>query len=184
MTAYPTEHPLIWGWSHVPFMGGVFEGNILEDCEQGGIVGVEHGRSIKTNKGRTYMSVELRDNVVRWTEPFLAQMARAGTKEPLAGLIVGYRPSADPDELIVSGQWQRTRCTARIPRPRGPGGPCGPAQFAAGRRSQVQAPGPEGVRRRRPSHTRAGRRRTCDDHAGALARSRPVPTRVSRPGEI
>jgi hypothetical protein len=102
MMAYPTEHPSIWGWSHVPFMGGVFERNILEDCEQGGEVGVEHTVAIKTNKGRTYMTVELRDNVVRWTAPFLAQWERAGAKEPPAGLTVGYRPSADPSELVVA----------------------------------------------------------------------------------
>ena len=51
MTACPTEPPVIWGWSHAPFLGGVIEGNILEDCEQGGIVGVEHGRIIKSNQG-------------------------------------------------------------------------------------------------------------------------------------
>ncbi len=104
MTAYPTEHPIIWGWSHVPFLGGVVEGNILEDCEQGGIVGVDHGQYIKTNKGRTYMSMRLRKNVVRWSEPFLTRMARADKKEPLAGLTIGYRPSHDPGELIVSAE--------------------------------------------------------------------------------
>ncbi len=102
MWSYPTEHPSIWGWSHMPFMGAVFERNILEDCVIAGEVGVLHGAPIKTNKGRTYMSAELRDNVVRWSEPFLAQWARSGAKEPPTGLVLGYRPSADPDELIVT----------------------------------------------------------------------------------
>jgi hypothetical protein len=104
LMACPTEHPMIWGWSHAPYLGGVVEGNILEDCEQGGVVGVEHGQSVKTNKGRTYMSVQLRKNVVRWSEPFLARMSRADSKEPLAGLTIGYRPSVDPGELIVSAE--------------------------------------------------------------------------------
>jgi hypothetical protein len=104
LMACPTEHPMIWGWSHAPFLGAVVEGNILEDCEQGGTIGVEHGAPMKTNKGRTYMSIQLRKNVVRWSEPFLARMARADGKEPLAGLTIGYRPSVDPGELIVSAE--------------------------------------------------------------------------------
>jgi hypothetical protein len=85
----------------------VVEGNILEDCELGGIVGVEHSQHIKTNKGRTYMSVQVRNNVVRWTEPFLSRIARAERTnhdhehEPMAGLTIGVRPSHDPAELIV-----------------------------------------------------------------------------------
>jgi hypothetical protein len=102
MMACPTEQPMIWGWSHAPYMGGVVERNVLEDTEQGGVVGVEHSVHIKTNKGRTYMTVDLRDNIVRWSEPYLAQRLRAGAKEPLPGLTVGYRPSADPSELVVA----------------------------------------------------------------------------------
>ena len=104
MIAMPTEHPIIWGWSHAPFLGGVIEGNILEDCEQGGIVGVDHSRYIKTNQGRTYMSVALRNNVVRWTEPFLASMARSGAKRPVPGLTFGYTPSLDPGEAMVTAE--------------------------------------------------------------------------------
>ncbi len=102
MTGYPTEHPNIWGWTHAPFMGGVVERNVLEDTEQGGVVGVEHTLAIKSNRGRTYMSVELRDNVVRWSESFLAQRVRAGVRGPLSGLTVGYRPSADAYEVMVT----------------------------------------------------------------------------------
>ncbi len=102
LLACATEHPMIWGWSHAPFLGAVVERNILEDNEQGGIVGVEHYASHKTNKGRTYMSIELRDNVVRWTEAFVAARVRARVKEPLPGLVVGFQPSADASELMVS----------------------------------------------------------------------------------
>src|SRR5262249_54070300 len=103
IVAYATENPGIWGWSHVPFLGGVVEGNTLEDCALGGHIGVDHSQYIKTNKGRTYMSVQVRHNVVRWSEPFLSRTARQAAKdqEPLAGLTLGYRPSHDPDELIV-----------------------------------------------------------------------------------
>lgn len=102
MMACPTELPVIWGWSHAPFLGGVVERNVLEDTEQGGVIGVEHSPAIKTNKGRTYMSVQLRDNLVRWTPAFLARRQSSGAKEPLPALVVGYRPSLDPYELVVA----------------------------------------------------------------------------------
>ena len=79
LLAFPTETPVMWGWSHAPFLGGVIEGNILEDAEKGGILGVEHdGRYIKTNQGRVYMSVNSTDNVVRWSEAFLNQLTGNG----------------------------------------------------------------------------------------------------------
>ena len=80
--AYPTETPGMWGWSHAAtFLGGVIEGNILEDAERGGVLGVQHdGRYIKTNRGRTYMSVKLNENVVRWSESFLSRQAASSPK--------------------------------------------------------------------------------------------------------
>jgi hypothetical protein len=107
MMAAPSEQPLTWGWTHAPFLGGVIEGNVLEDCEQGGVVGVEHSQYIKTNQGRTYMSVAMRKNTVRWSEPFLARMARGDVGKPVPGLTVGYLPSKDPGELIVTAEGNR-----------------------------------------------------------------------------
>ncbi len=114
LTAYATETPVMWGWSHAPFLGGVIEGNILEDAERGGILGVEHdGRFIKTNQGRTYMSVKLNENVVRWSEGFLGRLEASSPKQSPVGLTVGYSPSRDAGELIV---------TARDNRLEAPGG--------------------------------------------------------------
>ena len=85
MTACPTETPVMWGWSHTPYLGGVIEGNILEDSEGGGVLGLEHDRrSVKSNTGRTYMAVQFRQNVVRWSEPFL-RSRRDGRRTPAAG---------------------------------------------------------------------------------------------------
>ena len=117
LTAFPTETPVMWGWSHAPYLGGVIEGNILEDADKGAILGVEHdGRLIKSNKGRVYMSTSLVDNVVRWSEGFLSHSAGAAAKEPPVGITLGYAPSHDPGELVVTvrgnrleapGAWQR-----------------------------------------------------------------------------
>jgi hypothetical protein len=109
ITAFPSEVPLIWGWTHSPFLEAVIEGNILEDAQNGSVVGVEHSQYIKSNKGRTYMSVRLDQNIIRWTEPFLNRLGRerSTTKEPLAGLTIGFADSHDPGELLVTAAGNR-----------------------------------------------------------------------------
>src|SRR5262249_55188258 len=119
ITACPTEQPRIWGWSHAPFLGGVIEGNIIEDTENGGVIGLEHDpRYIKSNQGRTYMTVRLYRNVVRWSPSFLEQVGRSKSREPLAGLTLGYPPSNDPSELVVEADANRLEAApgARAPR--------------------------------------------------------------------
>ena len=119
MTACPTESPIIWGWSHAPFRGGVIEGNVLEDSEGGGVLGLEHDRrSVKSSTGRTYMAVQVRQNVVRWSEPFLRSIEGAGAREPFAGLTLGYPPPGDPGELVVAAAGNRLEApAARRPGP-------------------------------------------------------------------
>jgi hypothetical protein len=113
MTACPTETPITWGWTHNPFLEGVIEGNIVEDAPKGGILGLEHDpRYIKSNKGRTYMSVRLDNNFVRWTGPFLRRMAAQGPNAELAGLTLGYPQSSDPGELVVRAQGNRLEAPA------------------------------------------------------------------------
>jgi hypothetical protein len=106
-TAVPTEVPMVWGWSHAPYMGGVIEGNTIEDSERGGILGVEHGKGIKSNSGRVYMSVTLRNTTVRWSEDFLARLRRGGTTAPPTGITIGYVPTLDPGELLVNEEGNR-----------------------------------------------------------------------------
>jgi hypothetical protein len=108
LSAYATGKPSIWGWSHVPFLDSVVEGNIVEDAAKGGVLGVEHDQKyIKSNRGRTYMSVRLDDNSIRWSESFLRQIERSGAKEPLAGLTLGCPGSHDPGELVVTAKGNR-----------------------------------------------------------------------------
>ncbi len=112
LLAFATETPVVWGWSHVPFMGGVIEGNILEDAEKGGILGVSHdGTHTKTNQGRVYMTATLSDNVVRWSDSFLSKVA-AGSKDTPPGITVGYAPSHDAGEFILSAHRNRLEAPA------------------------------------------------------------------------
>ncbi len=108
LTAFPSETPSIWGWTHAPYLGGVIEGNILEDCVLGGVIGVEHdGKYIKSNQGRNYMTVAVKDNVVRWSGEFQTRRAEATAKEPLVGLTLGFQPSHDPTEMVVTADGNR-----------------------------------------------------------------------------
>ena len=103
--ASPTEGPVAWGWSHAPFLGGTIAGNLVEDSVGIGStgLGVEHGPAIQANKGRTYMSLDFKDNLFRWTEAGLSQRAAitpSGSKSPRVA--IGSTPSLDPAELIVT----------------------------------------------------------------------------------
>ncbi len=106
MSAYPTEQPLSWGWSHAPFVGGVIAGNIIEDSEHGGVIGIEHDpKHIRSNQGRTYMSIRLDDNIVRYSAGFLARETARSAR--LVGLTLGHVPSHDPLELHVQAKGNR-----------------------------------------------------------------------------
>ncbi len=94
LQAMATEEPGIWGWSHAPFLGGLIEGNVVEDS-LGSSFRVDHDKAIKTNKGRTYMSFKFKDNTFRWT----SARPRSAT-EPKVELSSG--PSLDPGEMIVT----------------------------------------------------------------------------------
>lgn len=100
LSAFPTESPGIWGWSHAPFLGGVFEGNTVEDSGMGGSIGVDHTRHIKSNKGRVYLTVALKDNTIRRTA---AARDRTADGKPIR-LVIGNPDSLDPGELVVTEQ--------------------------------------------------------------------------------
>jgi hypothetical protein len=115
LLAAPTEQPRIWGWSHAPYLGGVVEDNIIEDSYLGGMLGVEHTKFTKSNAGRTYMTITLRNNTIRWTREFLRDRTRRGEKSPPRGLTLGYRPSHDPDEFVVREEGDRLEAPAGAP---------------------------------------------------------------------
>ncbi len=102
ITAYPSESPGIWGWSHAPFLGGTISGNIIEDAEGGAILGVLRSEYTKSSRGRTYFTARLTSNTIRWSSEFLAKHQGRGAKLP-PGLTIGYRPASDPTEQIIVG---------------------------------------------------------------------------------
>jgi hypothetical protein len=115
LSSYPSESPVCWGWSHVPFLGGVIEENIFEDSQKGGLIGVEHSaRDIKSNKGRTYMTIALSNNIVRWSEPFLNRTFSSGARSSPVGLTLGYLPSHDLGEFVVNLSGNRLEAPAGV----------------------------------------------------------------------
>ena len=97
--AYASESPNIWGWTHVPFFGGVIEGNTIEDSERGGVIGVFHSPATKSNRGRVYMTATLKGNTVRWTEPFLKMLV--AEKKPAVGICLGFPGALDQGEFLA-----------------------------------------------------------------------------------
>jgi hypothetical protein len=102
LTAYPTESPGIWGWSHAPFLGGLIAGNTLEDSLRGGTIGVLHSDAAKSSRGRTYLTATVRDNTVVWTQEFLTRERQRGAKAMPPGLTIGFRPVLDPGDLVIA----------------------------------------------------------------------------------
>ncbi len=106
--ACPTETPVIWGWSHAPFLQGAIEDNIFEDAAGGSILGVEHSaQHVKSNKGRTYMTIALNRNTVRWSDGFLRRVTGSEARSQPPGLILGYVPCHDPAEFVVTAAGNR-----------------------------------------------------------------------------
>jgi hypothetical protein len=102
ITAYASQTPSIWGWTHVPILGAVISGNTIEDTLQGGLLDVEHSGAIKSNVGRVYMSATLTNNTGVWTSAFLDQPGVAGATAQQTALTIGMATSNDPGELVVS----------------------------------------------------------------------------------
>ncbi len=107
LSAFPTESPMIWGWSHVPFLDSTIAGNLFEDSDGGATLGVLHNNATKTNQGRVYMTIACRDNTVRWTAPFLARRRANGKPELPPGITLGYPDGLDPSELRVDARGNR-----------------------------------------------------------------------------
>jgi hypothetical protein len=107
ITAYPSESPACWGWSHAPFLGGLIAGNTIEDATKGGTLGVFHSEYTKSNRGRTYMTATLRENTVKWTAAFLQSRRPQGAGELPPGLTIGFRPILDPGEQLIATQDNR-----------------------------------------------------------------------------
>jgi len=109
--ASPTEAPVHWGWSHAPFLGGTFADNLVLDSLGVGAsgLGVEHGPAIKTNKGRVYMTLDLSNNTFRWTEAGKSRRATIAPSQASTSprFAIGYAPSLDPDELVVTERGTR-----------------------------------------------------------------------------
>ncbi len=114
ITAYPSETPSIWGWTHAPVLGATISGNIIEDSVEGGVLDVEHGSAVKTNLNRVYMSATLTNNTGIWTTSFLAQPSIANATTPLTAFTVGMAPSNDPGELLVAAAGNQVEGPASV----------------------------------------------------------------------
>ncbi len=100
ISAYASESPGQFGWTHVPFLDGLIEGNTIEDSPGGGTLGVFHNDHSKRNEGRVYMTAAVKGNTIRWTAPFLARRQSAANPGR-AGLTLGGPGGNDPGECLL-----------------------------------------------------------------------------------
>lgn len=108
-TAFPTEQPRHWGWSHAPMFGGVIEGNIFEDSARGATICVIHTPMSKTSRGRVYLTAAVKDNTAVWTPAFLGRRDRSQTANGLVAFTVGDALALDPCDLVLTAQGNRVQ---------------------------------------------------------------------------
>jgi len=62
ITAFPTESPNVWGWSHAPMAGLEIRDNRVTGAALPARIATDQGPTIKSSAGRTYFSAEISGN--------------------------------------------------------------------------------------------------------------------------
>ncbi|WP_169976648.1 KOW domain-containing RNA-binding protein [Tautonia rosea] len=96
LSAYATNAPFHYAWSHTPQFDLTVESNTVTDSALGGLMAVYHGPQQKTNRGRVYLTGSVLGNTFRWTGA-----AAPGSARDQVALTVGQVPSFDSGELIL-----------------------------------------------------------------------------------
>lgn len=96
LSAYATNHPHGYAWSHTPQFDLLVESNAVIDSHLGGLLAVYHGTQQKTNAGRVYLTGSVLGNTFQWTAG-----NRNGSGDDQVALTIGHLPSIDPGELVL-----------------------------------------------------------------------------------
>lgn len=96
LSAYATNHPHGYAWSHTPQFDLLVESNTVVDSHLGGLVSVYHGPQQKTNAGRVYLTGSVLGNTFQWTTG-----NRNGPESDHVALTIGHLPSIDSGELLL-----------------------------------------------------------------------------------
>lgn len=107
ITAFPTEFPNIWGWTHAPMMGLKITDNIVTKAAKPARIAVDFNPTIKTSGDRCYFFAEFNKNQMgRSGEGPAMQLGDPGIKIP-GCLIVNFTGNKSPDQgaevKVVSG---------------------------------------------------------------------------------
>ena len=97
-----SESPVVWGWSHTPFLGVTIAGNTVENSVLGSQIDVERNAYTKSGAGRVEFTGSFVDNTGLWTAAFLAELPALGVTAPPVLVTVGNTLCADPGELILT----------------------------------------------------------------------------------
>jgi hypothetical protein len=107
--ASASESPVHWGWSHNPMFGLTFEGNTFEDAWDGAHLAVEHNHLVRASRGRVYFTATLTSNTFIWSDAFLSSYASAHRGAAPAALVLGWKPSGDPGEMVITETGNRRK---------------------------------------------------------------------------
>ncbi|MBI1325797.1 hypothetical protein GC170_21760 [bacterium] len=108
ITAFPTESPNVWGWSHAPMANLVIRDNRISGSALPARVATDQGPTIKSSAGRTYFSADLKGNAFGASSAGTAlRIGDPGTLDA-SGTVVNLKANtADPASAeieVVSGR--------------------------------------------------------------------------------
>ncbi len=95
--AEATERPGPWGWSHTPMFDLMLARNLCEDSRSGIGINVCGDNPAKTIAGRTYLTGVLQDNIIRWSEPFVAPFRSSAQGQSTQPRSYAIGSSSGPD---------------------------------------------------------------------------------------
>lgn len=123
LTAAPTEQPVRWGWSHAPFLMGLIEDNQWSGAIEPGRIAVEHSAAIQSNRGRTYLSIQIGHNdsgnreSVSTDRRHALQLGEPGCLDPGELLALPYARRGAADRLSKEPFWVRVERATVSDRP-------------------------------------------------------------------
>ncbi|WP_152053360.1 Ig-like domain-containing protein [Tautonia marina] len=94
-----SESTVHWGWTHTPQLDVRFIENTIEDSQGGLDAGIVRYPQGKRSEGRTYVDLQIQDNLFAWSPAFFSQF---NTVTPPTAMILGDPLSIDPLEIRMT----------------------------------------------------------------------------------
>ncbi|WP_169977870.1 Ig-like domain-containing protein [Tautonia rosea] len=94
-----SESTVHWAWTHTPQNDVRFIGNTIEESQGGLDAGIVRYPQGKRSQGRTYVDLQIKDNLFAWSPAYFSQF---NTATPPTAMLLGDPRSIDPFEIRMT----------------------------------------------------------------------------------